>query len=206
MTLTARPTRPQLAAIAQLWRNVRVQRAIFQLAFAALIIWLGYILVTNLTDGLAKIDLEPFPFVEASRDFPFVNFKLGFLGQRAGFGIKETSFGFGYSPNDRYADAYIVGVLNMLRVALVGIVLATVLGLVAGIARLSPNWLVSRIATVYVETFRNVPLLVQLIFWYTAVVLSAPPIGEAIHGLGAIVSVKGVALPTATPADGFGRG
>ncbi|MCI0849946.1 MAG: ABC transporter permease subunit [Chloroflexi bacterium] len=204
MTLTARPTRPQLGAIAQLWRNVRVQRAIFQLAFAVFIIWLVYILITNLTDELAKIDLEAFPFVERSGDFPFVKVHLDFLGQRAGFGIKETSFGFDYSANDRYADAYVVGVLNMLRVALIGIVLATVLGLVAGIARLSPNWLVSKIATVYVETFRNVPLLVQLIFWYTAVVLQAPPIGEAIHALGAIMSVKGVALPAANATDGFG--
>ena len=204
MTLTARPTRPQLGAIAQLWRNVRVQRAIFQLAFAVFFIWLVYILITNLTDELAKIDLEAFPFVERSGDFPFVKVHLDFLGQRAGFGIKETSFGFDYSANDRYADAYVVGVLNMLRVALIGIVLATVLGLVAGIARLSPNWLVSRIAMLYVETFRNVPLLVQLIFWYTAVVLQAPPIGEAIHALGAIMSVKGVALPAANATDGFG--
>ncbi|MFX5705483.1 ABC transporter permease subunit, partial [Acinetobacter baumannii] len=82
----------------------------------------------------------------------------------AGFGISEHVIE--YSPADSYGRAILVGFLNTIKVAVIGIVLATFIGVVVGLARLSPNWLVARMATVYVESLRNVPLLLQLIIWY----------------------------------------
>lgn len=188
-----------------LWRDVRVQRFAFQLLFAAVIIVVGYVLVTNLTRELANRNLEAFPFVSFSGSFPFIDLTPGFLQQRAGFGIQETSFGSSYSANDSYGDAYVIGLLNTVRVALIGIALATMLGVVAGIARLSTNWLVSRVAMLYVEVFRNIPLAVQLIFWLTVVVLRLPKIDDAPElGGFAVISNRAIAVPWATSGDGLG--
>jgi general L-amino acid transport system permease protein len=205
MTFYSQASVQRIGAALALWRNVRVQRVVLQLAFGAVVIVVGYLLLTNLTSELDRVNLEPLPFIDLSASFPFIDLKLDFLGQRAGFGIKETSFGREYSGNDSYGEAYLVGLLNTVRVAVLGIVLATAVGLVAGVARLSSNWLVSRLATVYVEVFRNVPLLVQLIFWYTAVFLRLPKIseGRSLFGV-AYLSNRAVALPWAGPSEGFG--
>jgi general L-amino acid transport system permease protein len=89
---------------------------------------------------------------------------FGFLSREAGMPIVDTWLA--YSPKDTYLRAFIVGVSNTLRVAVIGIVLATVLGTSIGIARLSANWLLSRLAAVYVEVLRDIPLPLQLLFWY----------------------------------------
>jgi general L-amino acid transport system permease protein len=195
----------RVGAVLTLWRNARVRRFVWQAAFAALVVAIAYVLITNLTSELDKTGLEALPFVKLTGSFPFVHLDQDFLKQRAGFGIKETSFGLEYSANDSYGEAYRIGLLNTVRVAVVGVLLATVVGIVAGVARLSRNWLVSRIATVYVETFRNVPLLVQLIFWFTAVILRLPTISDNIDIFGvAFISNRAVALPWADPSSGFG--
>ena len=195
----------RIGAVLALWRNVRVQRFAWQAAFAVLVIAIGYALLDNLSSALGEIDLELFPFVKLKDGFPFVDVSQDFLKQRAGFNIKETAFGFDFDRNDSYRKAYTAGLLNTVWVAVIGIFLATVVGVVAGVARLSRNWLVSRVATVYVETFRNVPLLVQLIFWYTAVVLKLPKFADSIDFFGvAFVSNRAIALPWADPKAGFG--
>ena len=89
---------------------------------------------------------------------------FAFLGREAGMPIADAWLP--YSPKDTYLRAFIVGLTNTLRVAVIGIVLATVLGTLVGIARLSTNWLLSRLAAVYVELLRDIPLLLQLLFWY----------------------------------------
>jgi len=89
---------------------------------------------------------------------------FAFLGREAGMPIVDTWLP--YSPRDTYFWAFLVGIVNTLRVAVIGIVLATVLGTLVGIARLSSNWLLSRLAAVYVEVLRDIPLLLQLLFWY----------------------------------------
>src|SRR6266481_6638020 len=89
---------------------------------------------------------------------------FAFLGREAGMPIADAWLS--YSPQNTYLRAFIVGIVNMLRVAVIGIVLATVLGTMIGIARLSSNWLLSRLAAVYVEVLRDIPLLLQLLFWY----------------------------------------
>jgi general L-amino acid transport system permease protein len=116
-----------------------------------------------------------------------------FWGERSGFDISQTLIP--YSTESTYADAFFVGLLNTLLVAVIGIVCASVLGFLIGIARLSGNWLVAKIATVYVETLRNIPLLLQLLFWYKAVlgVLPTPresyqlPFSSSLSNRGLIV-------------------
>jgi general L-amino acid transport system permease protein len=115
-----------------------------------------------------------------------------YLKQPAGFAIPDSDF----SSAQSLGDALIVGVQNTLKVSLLGIVLATILGAAVGVARLSTNWLVRRAAALYVETFRNIPVLVIILFWYLGVVLRLPPISEAfeISGL-TVVSNRGLVIP-----------
>src|SRR5262249_49830139 len=97
---------------------------------------------------------------------------FGFLDQTAGFGINQSLIA--YSETDNYRRVFLVGLLNTLLVSVLGIVFATVLGFLIGIARLSPNWLVARLAGGYVELIRNLPLLFQILFWYLAVLGTLP--------------------------------
>ncbi len=166
-----------------LWRNVRVQRFLVQAAFAGLLAAFAYYLVDKARD------------LELGFDF---------LNGRAGFDISHQ-FGTSFDGNDSRLEIYIAGVVNTIRIAAVGIALATLVGLVAGVARLSGNWLVSRLATVYVEIVRNTPLLVQIIFWYIAVFLQLPKISDSISLFDvAFLSNRALALPWARTADGFG--
>ena len=97
---------------------------------------------------------------------------FGFLNREAGFAIGETLVS--YTPADTYGRAIWVGLLNTLRVAVIGIVLATILGTLIGIGRLSKNWLIAKITSIYVEVMRNVPLLLQLFFWYALITENMP--------------------------------
>ena len=126
-----------------------------------------------------------------------------FLNQRAGFGVKEHFIS--YNPTRSFWNVFWVAVTNALVVTGVGIVLATILGVFLGIARLSPNWLLRKIAQGYVEIIRNIPALVQIIFWYTAVILAIPRLENSISlfGLG-YISNRGAAIPTLRGGEGFG--
>ena len=116
------------------------------------------------------------------------------LRQPAGFAIADTEF----RSTQSFAAAYMTGAINTLEVAGIGIVLATLVGLVVGVARLSPNWLVRRTAALYVESLRNVPVLVVIFFLYFAVILRLPPISRAVE-LGDVVvfSNRGLIVPWA---------
>jgi general L-amino acid transport system permease protein len=170
------------------WRDVRVLRVVGQILFLVAIgaglWWLGSNLRTNLSNS-------------------GLNISFRFLSDTAGFPISE---GIGYAPTDSNAHAFVVGVVNTLRVAIVGIILATTLGTLVGIARLSSNWLVRKLATIYVETIRNIPLLVQLFFWYFAVMLTALPLVEdAIRLPGSIfLSRRGLYMPWPMLTESFG--
>jgi len=124
---------------------------------------------------------------------------FAFLGREAGMPIADTWLA--YSPQNTYLRAFIVGVVNTLRVAAIGIVLATVLGTMIGIARLSSNWLLSRLAAVYVEVLRDVPLLLQLLFWY--VLMQGLPAARAAWKPidGVYLSNRGLVLPS-IPIEG----
>ena len=168
------------------WRDVRVIRVLSQIAFAVLVIFAAGVLYSNMMHGLKSRGLGG---------------GFDFLKLEAGFQIGE---GITYDPSDSYARAFLVGVVNTLRVSAVGIVLATILGLVMGVARLSTNWLVNKIATVYVELIRNTPLLVQLFVWYFAIILKLPKVQESIALPGSIfISNRGAALPGPVPTASF---
>jgi general L-amino acid transport system permease protein len=119
---------------------------------------------------------------------------FAFLGREAGMPIADSWLA--YSPKDPYARAFLVGIVNTLRVAVIGIVLATVLGTAIGIARLSSNWLLSRLAAVYVEVLRDLPLLLQLLFWY--VLMQGLPAARAAWKPidGVFLSNRGLVLPS----------
>ncbi|MEO6983718.1 MAG: amino acid ABC transporter permease [Paralcaligenes sp.] len=120
---------------------------------------------------------------------------FGFLHREAGFAIGESAIA--YTPADTYGRAIVVGLLNTLKVSVVGIVAATLFGTILGIARLSKNWLVARVAGVYVEIVRNIPLLLQLFFWYAIITASTPGPRQALHPLpGVFLSNRGLKLPT----------
>ena len=129
---------------------------------------------------------------------------LGHFASRAGFGISHT-FIVDYTSNDSRWFAYFTGVVNTIRMCIVGIILATVLGTVMGVARLSKNILFSTISYLYVEILRNTPLLIQIIFWQI-VFLQLPRISEAITFKDTVViSNRGILLPYATSTEnGYG--
>lgn len=127
---------------------------------------------------------------------------FGFLDRSAGFGIAQHLID--YTEADSYARVFLIGLLNTLLVSFIGIILATLLGFSIGIARLSPNWMVNKLATVYVEVFRNIPPLLQILFWYFAVFLTLPGPRNA-HGYLDMfyVSSRGVNMPRALVAEGM---
>ena len=124
---------------------------------------------------------------------------FAFLGREAGMPIVDTWLA--YSPKDTYLRAFMVGVVNTLRVAVIGIMLATILGTMVGIARLSSNWLLSRLAAVYVEVLRDIPLLLQLLFWYVLMQGLPPARGAWKPFDGFFLSNRGLVVPS-IPLDG----
>ena len=168
------------------WRDIRVLRVLFQVIFLIGVVLLAGILYTNMLRGLRGLGLT---------------LNLDFLNDEAGFGISE---GIAYEPSDTYLKAFWVGVVNTIRVSIIGIVCATILGLVVGIDRLSSNWLVRNIATIYVECFRNIPLLLQILFWYTAVILQLPSVRKSFTFFGGVfINQRGVYLPSPQPTSGL---
>jgi general L-amino acid transport system permease protein len=129
----------------------------FQIVFVAALIWIGYEIYAN-----ARANLQ------AQR----IASGFGFLSQTAGFGVSQSLIP--YAETDSYTRVFFVGLLNTLLVAGIGIIFATIIGFVVGVGRLSPNWLVARIAGGYVELVRNLPLLFQILFWYLAVLGALP--------------------------------
>lgn len=161
-------------------------RILLQVLFLFGVILLLAILYKNMLEGLRGLGLT---------------LNLNFLQDEAGFDISE---GIPYDPSDTYLKAFWVGILNTLRVSIIGIVCATLIGLLFGIARLSSNWLIRTIATVYVECFRNIPLLLQILFWYTAVVAQLPKVKESISLFkGVVINNRGIYLPSPEPTPGL---
>ena len=168
------------------WRDVRVLRVLLQVLFLIGVLFLAGILYMNMLRGLNTLGLT---------------LNLEFLENEAGFDISE---GIEYAPSDTYLKAFWVGVVNTLKVSLIGIVCATILGLIVGIARLSSNWLIRTVAAIYVECFRNVPLLLQILFWYTAVILQLPRVRDSISLFGDVfINQRGVYLPSPEPTSGL---
>ncbi|MCF6186426.1 MAG: amino acid ABC transporter permease [Desulfobulbaceae bacterium] len=128
---------------------------------------------------------------------------FSFLKQKAGFGIIQTLIP--YTEANTYGRTFVVGLLNTILVSVLGIICATILGFIVGVARLSSNWLVSKMAAVYIETFRNLPLLLQIFFWYFAVLRTLPSPKQSLHiGERFFLNIRGAYLPRPIFEDGFG--
>lgn len=189
MSIEARSPPPQVA--------LRLKRALgggagwggvtVQALFVVVLVWIGYEIVGN-----ARSNLETQRLASG----------LDFLQRSAGFDVSQALIP--YSGSDSYGRVFVVGLLNTLLVSVIGIVFATVIGFVVGLGRLSPNWLVSRVAGAYVELVRNLPLLFQILFWYLAVLSALPPPRQSISVFDSVfLSNRGLVIPRPIAGPGL---
>ncbi len=175
------------ARLASLWHNPAKRALVLQVMavvfVAVFILWIA----NNVLDNLARLNIAS---------------GYGFLDQRAGFGVPTSLIEF--TPESSYLRAFAVGILNTLLISMMGIVAATVLGFTMGVARLSSNWLIRTLATAYVEGLRNIPLLLQIFFWYFAVLGALPQPRQALSISDSVfLSNRGLVMPFPIPQDGF---
>ncbi len=166
------------------WRSV-----IYQMAALGMIALLGYYLLTNILANLERQSIAT---------------GFGFLEKESSFEIGESLIS--YSAADSYARALWVGVLNTLKVSFVGILMTVTLGTFIGVARLSSNWLVSKLAAVYTEVLQDIPILLQLFFWYAIFYELLPSPREALNPVaGVFLSNRGLifAVPESHPAHAY---
>ena len=149
---------------ASLLYDPRVRGLVSQLVLIAVVGFLIYEATTNAIDNLRRARIAS---------------GFGFLDNTAGFDVSQSFIPFSAAAST-YGQAFVVGLLNTLIVAAIGVVLATILGFIIGIARLSKNWVVRKVSMIYVEVVRNLPLLLQLLFWYNAVLAPLPNPRESI--------------------------
>ena len=166
------------------WRNVYAIQWAMQIASGILVVALVSWFLINIGNAIQERDI-PYGFNFLSREY-------------------QTPIGhhfLGYESSDSFRYAFIVAATNTIIVSFIGIVLATVLGAIVGIARMSGNWIVSKAALVYIEFFRNVPLLVHLFFWFY-IVLALPPIREGyVIGQGLYINNAGISMPWPSAND-----
>lgn len=161
------------------WNDPAFRAIVYQIAVLGIVAYVAWYLVTNTMHNLSVRNITT---------------GFDFLDREAGFAIGESSIA--YSPADTYKRAILVGIVNTLQVSALGIVLSTLLGTIIGVARLSMNWLVGRLATVYVEVIRNVPLLIQLFFWYVLITENLPGPRQALRPVeGVFLSNRGLKFP-----------
>jgi len=164
----------------------RFRALLSQLILLALVVWAGYELVLN-----ARANLQAQQITGG----------FGFLSNTAGFGVNQSLIA--YNESDSYGRVFLVGLCNTLLVAGLGIAFATLLGFAIGIARLSPNWLLARLAGAYVELIRNLPLLFQILFWYLAVLGTLPGPRQSMSVGGTIyLNNRGLLLPAPVAGKG----
>lgn len=169
------------------WRDERILKILGQIIFALSVLFVGMLIYQNMKAGLAKQG---------------ISLSYSFLKGVSGFDIAETSFA--YDRNSTYWQAFLIGLLNTLSVSVVGILFATILGMILGVARLSTNFIINRLAAFYLELIRNLSLLVFLIFWYLGVFLKLPRVKDAIFWPGDIILTnRGVGIPWGIPTASF---
>lgn len=179
------PAPPKVALI-----NDPVARALFfqVLVLGSILLFGGYI-VNNTMDNLASQGIAS---------------GFGFLETTAGFAIGYSPF-LDYSEENTYGYALLVSLLNTLLVAGIGVLFATIIGFIMGVARLSKNWLISTLALIYIEMMRNIPLLLQIFFWYFGVLRALPGPRQSLDFNGTIfVNNRGVFMPSPEFESGFG--
>lgn len=179
MASIPRSRRPAPPAIRLSLSDPLVRSVVYQVLVVGAVAFIIWYLVSNTLANLAARNIAS---------------GFDFLGREAGLPIGEHVID--YTPADTYLRAIVVGVLNTLRVALPGLIFATLLGTVIGIGRLSANWLIAKICSIYVEVMRNLPLAVQLFFWYMLITENFPAVRQAWDlGLGFHLSQRGLVFP-----------
>jgi general L-amino acid transport system permease protein len=169
------------------WNDPKYRALFFQ---AALIVGLVYFLFSVVNNTLSNMEARG------------ISTGFAFLTEKAGFGILQSLIQF--NEDSSYGRTFLVGLMNTGLVAVLGIFLATLLGFGMGVARLSSNWLIAKLATVYIEIFRNIPLLLQIFFWYFAVLAGLPsPRNSMSLGAGIEFNIRGLYLPGPIPESGF---
>jgi general L-amino acid transport system permease protein len=180
---------PSRRAQVVFYNDPKVRSIGYQLALCAVVGFLVYGAATNAIENLARANIAS---------------GFGFWNNTAGFDISQTLIEYS-ARGSTYGRAFWVGLLNTLLVAGIGIVFATIIGFVVGISRLSRNWLLAKVAGGYVETIRNLPLLLQLLFWYNAVLKALPDIRDSIAVGGSVfLNNRGLFLPQPIFKSGFG--
>ncbi|MGE0848954.1 MAG: amino acid ABC transporter permease [Hyphomicrobiaceae bacterium] len=184
--VTERAVRRTTSPLDLLYRP-EVRQVLFQVLLVVVLGALFWMIITNTMDNLRRQNIAS---------------GFGFWNTTAGFDISQTLIE--YTNTSSYGRAFWVGFWNTVLVAAIGIVLATVVGFTMGVARLSRNWLIARLATVYIETIRNIPLLLQLFVWYFAVLKWLPPPRQSLElPGGAFLNLRGLYVPAPLPKPGF---
>jgi general L-amino acid transport system permease protein len=189
MAIDARPPPSQFVA--------RLRRALggksgwqglaLQLLFVAALAWVSYEIVANARTNLANQRIAS---------------GFGFMSQTAGFGVSQALIP--YSEADSYTRVFLVGLVNTLAVSIIGIFFATIIGFLVALGRLSPNWLLSKIAGGYVELIRNLPLLFQILFWYLAVLGTLPNPRQSVSVFDSFfLSNRGIVVPSPVGQPGL---
>lgn len=180
--------RPRKSSTISWWNNAQYRALFFQVL---LIAGVGLFFLFIIKNTLVNLEQRG------------ISTGFGFLSQKAGFGIIQHLIP--YTEDNTYGRTFIVGLLNTILVSGLGIVCATLLGFIAGVARLSSNWIVNRLAMLYIEIFRNIPLLIQIFFWYFAVLRTLPSPRQSLHlGEKFFLNIRGVYLPRPLFEQGFG--
>jgi len=178
--------RPSDASTA-FYNNPENRAVIYQILALASIALFTYFILDNMFDNIEKRGITT---------------GFGFLSSEAGFGILQSLID--YDESDTHGKVFIVGLLNTMLVSFVGIILASIIGLLVGIGRLSSNWMVSKLCMVYVETFRNIPILLQILFWYNVVLASLPAPRKSMTFLDSIfLNNRGLIMPKPLLESGF---
>ncbi|MDP2698026.1 amino acid ABC transporter permease [Thalassospira sp.] len=174
-------------SLASYLNDENVRAIIYQIIVIGLVILAGWYLISNTLENLERQNIST---------------GYGFLDREASFEISESMIE--YSAQSSYSQALIVGLLNTVKVSLMGIILCTILGTIFGIARLSSNWIVRKLATVYIEFFRNIPVLLQLFFWYALIPNAFPHPRDAIELLpGVLLTNRGLYTPVPVAHHAF---
>jgi general L-amino acid transport system permease protein len=165
--------------------------------------WGGVALQVVFVLILTRIGYEIFVNARANLENQRIASGFGFLNNTAGFDVSQSLIP--YSGSNTYTRVFLVGLVNTILVSVIGIFFATVIGFIVALGRLSPNWLMSRVAGGYVELIRNLPLLFQMLFWYLAVLAALPGPRQSISLFGIFfLNNRGLIVPSPVGEPGFG--
>lgn len=169
------------------YNNPEIRSIIYQILALATIFLFTYFILNNMFTNIEKRG---------------INTGFDFLGTEAGFGILQTLIS--YDESNTHGRVFIVGLLNTILVSFISIIFATIIGLAVGIGRLSKNFMISKLSMIYVETFRNIPILLQILFWYNVVLASLPTPRQSINYLDSIFfNNRGLYIPKPILESGF---